>query len=216
MNQLPGSSRTSAAKAGWVVGLLLVGWLGFVLVPLPPEKKGTRAVTNAQVDSKLRTVGLTDNVDWDGLPDYFAVWAPQAHWHNDKAKFAYWHAGSRSYAYFFEVTRNQGTYRFRSITEKEALGSHQDHSFVKDHLHPSMTSDPGEQEEARYRDYPNHPFVFLPLLASTGIYPGRSPMELPEKEKPPGKSSVAIDLRADPLQVPSGVDLIKPDEQSKK
>ncbi len=116
----PFIGRISAAKAGWVIGLLFFGWLAFVFLPWP--KSDTKEPpppapvdVRAPYRAKLVAVGLPDNSDLDGLPEMFAIWADKAHWKNDRTKFAYWNPGSQDYTYFFEATRENGRVRFRQI-----------------------------------------------------------------------------------------------------
>lgn len=165
--------RTSARKAGWAVVLLLVAWLVLVLIPRSPEEKPVRVLSPAPVDSKLKAVGLIDNVDWEGLPELFAVWADDLEWDEDTTQFAYWNPGSNSYSYFFEVVRKNGRMRFSQMTKAEAYRLkwlNADGTYLKFIKPPS----PAEiTEEELISDSPTHPFIFFrPVPVSHGVQSG--------------------------------------------
>ena len=111
------SGRISAAKTGWVVVLLMVGWALFLILPFGRKEKiePEEVAVSRPGEDELAAVGLSYNVDWIGLPEYFAVWAGRTNWQDDKVRFAYWNPGSNSYSYYFEATRRDGRYRFRAI-----------------------------------------------------------------------------------------------------
>jgi hypothetical protein len=67
--------------------------------------------------SKLQAVGLPDNPDFEGLPEFFAVWAEHAEWKDNRTIFAYWHPGAQDFAYYFEAIRGPEGFRFRPIPE---------------------------------------------------------------------------------------------------
>lgn len=116
------SERLSAAKTGWVIVALMMGWVLFLVLPFGRDREEAPART-AELrpgEAELAAVGLTYNVDWVGLPAFFPVWADGFAWQGNKAKFAYWNPVSRSYSYFFEATREGNTFRFRELVAKEA------------------------------------------------------------------------------------------------
>ena len=114
------SGKLSAAKAGWLLALVFVGWLAFLFVPVPkPEPKPTPPYVKPP-PSRLVALGLPDNPDLEPLPEFFALWADHAEWKDDKTIFAYWNPGSNSYSYLFEATRANGSYRFKPIPRIDA------------------------------------------------------------------------------------------------
>ena len=113
----PVLERTSAAKAGWLVAALTVGWLLFLLLPGPVEERKPRPPPAPPPDTSLTRAGLPDYTDWVGLPEIFAVWADKAEWKDGKTRFGYWHPVMKNYSYYFEATRVEGGYRFREIPE---------------------------------------------------------------------------------------------------
>ncbi len=141
---------TSAGKAAWVIIVLVLAWVAFMFAPVPrhPSAPANEPV-RSRPESPLEAVGLRDYVDWQGLPDFFRVWADSAEWHGDRAWFAYWNPGTRSYSYFFEVTREAGTYRFREAGPAEVSRALHLKSAELETL--ALATDPS----------PTHPFVFL-------------------------------------------------------
>ena len=128
----PALEHTSAAKAGWVVIVLTVGWLVFLLLPDPlPEPTAAADTIPPQVSSLTRS-GLREYADWEGLPEIFAIWADKAEWKNNRTRFAYWHPVMKNYSYFFEAVRTAKGYRFREITEQRDSGHHWDESLGAD------------------------------------------------------------------------------------
>ena len=113
----PASERTSAATTGWLVVLLMVGWLAFVFVPWPTKAKAGKAPPEPTPPSGLVQAGLRDYTDWDGLPEIFAIWADRAQWKDGRTRFAYWHPVMKTYSYFFEVVRTEGKFHFTEIPE---------------------------------------------------------------------------------------------------
>jgi len=109
--------RTSAAKAGWVVAALTIGWLVFLLLPGPVAEKIPRPPPPPLPSTSLTRAGLPDYTDWAGLPEIFGIWADKAEWKDRKTRFAYWHPVTKSYSYYFEAIRIEGGYRFREIAE---------------------------------------------------------------------------------------------------
>jgi hypothetical protein len=151
------SHRISANRVGLFMVVLLLAWM--VASFYPRDKKAPPRVDVIPVmESKLHAVGLADNPDWEGLPEFFAVWAEHAGWKDDKAQFAYWDQRDQSYAYFFEATRENGKVRFRSIPEPqfiEGSGS----SYAKIYVNEPgvcMVADSDLKTES-----PEHPFVFF-------------------------------------------------------
>ncbi|MBL9214081.1 MAG: hypothetical protein JNG83_01255 [Opitutaceae bacterium] len=107
--------RSPLARAGWLVGVFALAWIGFLFLPMrrpqPPESSFDVVVPT----SKLRAVGLPDNPDLEGLPDFFEVWASRAEWRDERTEFAYWNPAAKDYSYTFEATRTPEGYRFRPI-----------------------------------------------------------------------------------------------------
>lgn len=147
------SERMSAAKAGWVLVLLLAGWVAFLVLPLSrPDHPGDAGAHPPPVrDAELAAAGLPDNPDWVGLPEFFAIWANALPWIDDRVRFAYWNPASNSYSYAFEATRQDGHIRFQEIPIARLLGGG-DH-FDPEQLAASQAAG-GEPESA------THPFVF--------------------------------------------------------
>jgi hypothetical protein len=113
--------RSSAAKAGWVFVAIFAGWLLFVFVPAPkPDVKPTEK-SPARPVSKLRLVGLPDNPDLEGLPEFFAVWADKAEWKDNRTVFAYWNPGTKDYTYFFQAVRRGREVRFHEIAKPDGF-----------------------------------------------------------------------------------------------
>lgn len=110
------NQRSPVAKAGWLIGLFLVGWLAFLFLPLPRSPEPMRPI-EVRSPSKLEQVGLRNYTDWEGLPEFFAIWADQAEWKDGRTRFAYWHPVMKTYSYYFEATRVDSGYRFREIAE---------------------------------------------------------------------------------------------------
>ncbi len=111
-------SATSRIPANWVgltLVLLLAVWLGFTL--FPRGEKPAPVIAPVVVESKLHAVGLEDNPDWEGLPEFFAIWADRAEWKDNQTRFFYWNPGMNAYSYEFEAVRVNGSYRFKVISE---------------------------------------------------------------------------------------------------
>lgn len=118
----PVLERASAAKVGWLVAALLLGWLGVLFLPAPVEEKTAKPPVAPPPATSLTRAGLSDYTDWVGLPEIFAVWADKAEWKDGKTRFAYWHPVTKNYSYYFEATRVEGSYRFREIPEPHDEG----------------------------------------------------------------------------------------------
>jgi hypothetical protein len=111
----PAMGRPSAAIAGWLFAAVFAAWLVFLLVPAPKPPAGIEPPSVPPALSKLAAVGLPDNPDFAGLPEYFALWADKADWVNDRALFAYWSPATLDYSYFFEAVRRDGKVRFHMV-----------------------------------------------------------------------------------------------------
>ncbi|MDI1247381.1 MAG: hypothetical protein PSV13_00735 [Lacunisphaera sp.] len=109
------SHRIPPNRVGLSLVLLLVAWL--VISYYPRDKTPPPVDAPPVVESKLRAVGLRDNPDWDGLPEFFAIWAERAEWSEGKTRFAYWHPVMKTYSYYFEAVRTGDAYRFKEIGE---------------------------------------------------------------------------------------------------
>ncbi len=113
----PASEGNFAAKAGWLIILLVSGWLVFLLLPRPENEPAAKPPEVPSPPSSLVRAGLRDYTDWEGLPEIFAVWADKAEWKDSKTRFAYWHPVMKTYSYYFEAVRVNGSYRFKEIAE---------------------------------------------------------------------------------------------------
>lgn len=199
--------RISVAKAGWLIVAFVVAWPLYVLLPFgsrpssPPTPREDRPI----VISKLSAVGLAPNVDWDGMPELFAVWAKQAEWLENKTQFAYWNPGSRSYSYFFEAMRDEDRIRFRAITKEEALTWKE---MMDDGSGAYVATDAG-LSPAELRSVgltepsPTHPFLFFKQLPLPLLY---------GPESRPSKISI---ISSDPA-APQKVDVSIPSESKQK
>jgi hypothetical protein len=113
----PALERTSAAKAGWLIIVLTVGWMAIVLWPGGPELPAAKPGAVPLPASSLTRAGLRENPDWEGLPEIFAIWADKADWKDNRTRFAYWHPVMKTYSYYFEAARSARGYLFREIAE---------------------------------------------------------------------------------------------------
>jgi hypothetical protein len=156
------------------------------------------SVAPVVVESKLHAVGLADNVDWEGMPELFAVWSEHAGWKDGKAQFAYWDQGYRSYSYFFEATRVNGKVRFRSIPEPEFIegsGSSFALIYVSD-PETCMVADTDLKAES-----PEHPFLFFkPMPVQWSVSRIGNPLE--HERVPTDKSRLKVDIRSMPVDLP--------------
>ena len=219
----PASERMSAAKAGWVLVMLMAAWAAFLVLPFGREKKSEsrKEPVERPGEAELAAVGLRYNVDWIGMPEIFTVWADQAHWYEEKVRFAYWDASSREYDYFFEATRRGKQVHFRAMSREEAskyCASFSGQVEVPDrvsYVRERLLPDAEITEDERAKQYPAHPFVFFPLLGFSGIYPNRTIVEVPKTTSTPD-SSVPIDLKVERMEVLSPHSLPKSDDQPKK
>ncbi len=184
------NQRIAPSRVLLILVMLLAVWLGFQFYP---RKKPVPPMVPVAAESKLRSVGLADNPDWDGLPEQFAVWADKISWNNNTVRFAYWNPGSRSYSYFFEARRRDSKYRFRAVSLQEPSNEANDF-YAEEGLDVS-------DDVRRDTESPTHPFVFplsglrLPTNAVTIPLPHRG---VPVYTKP----TVPIDLKPAPLVVP--------------
>jgi hypothetical protein len=108
------NQRVSPNRVALILALLLAAWLVFEFYP---RKKPAPSFPPVAAESKLHAVGLADNPDWDGLPEFFALWADHAEWKDGRTRFAYWHPVMKTYSYYFEATRSGEGVRFREIAE---------------------------------------------------------------------------------------------------
>jgi len=195
----PASGRISAAKTGWIIVLLMVGWALFLFLPFGREEKieSPKTPVERPGEADLAAVGLGYNVDWIGLPTYFTVWAEKAGWEDDHTKFAYWNPMTESYSYFFEATRAQGRYRFRPIARTD-LEKEPAYYFDEDDTPSEKVPEPKNESST-------HPFIFwytrrgpvsIPILPKLGAKPpwSRDPAEPPPK--------VEVEMHPAPLKVP--------------
>lgn len=111
---LAANQRVSPNRAMLILALLLAVWLGFQFYP---RRQPAPLLPPVMAESKLRAVGLADNLDWEGLPEFFAIVADKAEWKEDRTRFAYWHPVMKTYSYYFEATRGSAGFRFREIAE---------------------------------------------------------------------------------------------------
>lgn len=191
------SGRISANKVGAVLAVLLLVWLAIVVWPRLRRQQPPNVPMVARVESKLNAVGLADNVDWQGLPEFFAVWANDAPWEQNRTKFAYWSEATRAYAYLFEATRVDGGYRFRLLDPREAFAD------ADRALELELLSEMTENMTARHEGSPHHPFVFLPLSRLLGV--GQRVSAASPKSGPAAARSaptVQVDLKPETLSVP--------------
>ncbi len=184
------SHRIPPNRVGLSLVLLLVAWLVFSFYPR--NEKPAPVAAPLVAESKLHAVGLQDNPDWEGLPEFFAIWADHAQWKDGKTRFAYWNPGSRTYAYYFEATRHEGNYRFRAISTQEM--AREGLQYVGEEFADAM--DAAQQND----ESPTHPFVFLHEAAV--IRPYRpSPPQINADLTGQG-TTVPVDLKPTPLRLP--------------
>ena len=117
----PALERTSAAKAGWLIIVLTVGWMVFVLWPDPASESDAKPAPIPPPVTSLTRAGLREYTDWEGLPEYFSLWAERAEWRDGRTRFAYWNPVMKDYSYEFEATRTKSGYRFREVNEIDNL-----------------------------------------------------------------------------------------------
>ena len=113
----PALERTSAANAGWLIILVMVGWIGFVFWPWPRNLPPARPAAVPLPVTSLTRSGLAEYTDWGGLPEIFAIWADKAEWKHNRTRFAYWHPVMKTYSYYFEAIRTAGGFHFKEIAE---------------------------------------------------------------------------------------------------
>ncbi len=189
-------SRFTTRQAGWIALAVFAAWVVFLLVPRMREPKPSAPTALPPVvvtESKLQAVGLADNPDWYGLPDYFAIWAGSVEWVENRAIFAYWNPGSYSYSYFFEARREGGQVRFRNLPAKPAGG-------------PLELDDDALAEYARARkgDSPTHPFVFATKLPTPVTGPAlRLSRSSDPMGKPGGIEKVEVNPGVQPIAPPA-------------
>jgi|CXWL01.1.fsa_nt_gi hypothetical protein len=200
----PASQRLPANQAGLILVGLVTVWVIFIFVsrrekPAPP-------VASVVTESKLKAVGLPDNVDWEGLPGFFDVFADHAVWENGKAQFAYWNPGSHSYSYFFEATQEDGKVRFRPIS-KAMLSVSLD----------LLLQELGEKDDSNY-EVPTHPIVFPePMVRAKGGFGLNHAPEFKPESSSADQSQVKIEIRTVPLLPETSTkNQPSPDEPGKK
>ena len=118
----------------WValsLALLLAVWLGFQFLP---QKKPALPPVMAVAESKLHAVGLADNPDWEGLPEFFAIVADKADWREGRTRFAYWHPVMKTYSYYFEATRDGERVSFKEISEPHDSDHYWDEGMAEESL----------------------------------------------------------------------------------
>ncbi len=142
----PANQRVAPNRVVLILALLLAVWLGFEFYPRNPKQ--TPPMSPVAAESKLRAVGLADNPDWEGLPEFFAIVADKAEWNDDRTRFAYWHPVMKTYSYYFEATRGSTGFRFKEITEPHD---------------PDHYWDEGMGEDSRIRFYHPVPAADQPL-----------------------------------------------------
>ncbi len=165
--------RTSAAKAGWVIIVLTVGWLVFLLLPDRPPRPAPVPESGPVPASSLPRSGLRDFSDWEGLPEIFAIWADRAEWRDNRTRFAYWHPVMKNYSYFFEAVRTTKGYRFREIAEPSDPGHHWDESLGADCPIQFFVTDPASREMTPM------PVRQSAVAPDTPGVPSKVPVELP-------------------------------------
>lgn len=112
----PTQTRTSAAKAGWLIGLLFAGWLVFLLAPRLREAPAPAPESVVKrTPTRLAALGLEDITDLEQVPEMFAIWADFGEWRDNRTRFAYWSPGAQDYIYHIEGRRTPDGYRFRMI-----------------------------------------------------------------------------------------------------
>ncbi len=167
----PVLERTSAAKASCVIILLTVGWLVFVLLPGPAEKKAAPRAAMPLHSTSLTRAGLREYIDWEGLPEIFAIWADKADWKDGKTRFAYWHPVMKNYSYFFEARRVDEGHRFREIPEPrepdhfwdESLGEECPIQFYRSQESAKLPLLPGPAKPALDHEKPEQRQLSIPL-----------------------------------------------------
>lgn len=122
--------RVSPNTAGLIFVLLLAAWLVFLF--LPRQQEPAPLVAPVVTASKLLAVGLADNPDWDGLPEFFAIIADKAEWKDGRTRFAYWHPVMKTYSYYFEAIRNGERVSFKEITEPHDPDHYWDEEMAED------------------------------------------------------------------------------------
>ena len=184
---------TSARKASWIIVLLLLAWVIFLFAPFPLREKPapTSSLPPIAAQSKLESVGLANNPDWQGLPDYFVIWAGQLEWRGDKTVFAYWNPGSNSYSYLFEATRGNGRYRFRAITSRELVMEGNAYCGTED-------GENVEEVMGRTQETSTHPFVFFRSNVVMPVSPRLTPSVISNPGTFP-QVEVPVDLKPEKL-----------------
>lgn len=197
-------NRIPANQVVWLLVGLVVIWVAWLFVPKSEKPRATNPPM--VIESKLRAVGLRDNPDWDGLPEFFTVWADHAGWKDDKAQFAYWNPGSRSYSYFFEAARSKGKIRFRSLSKTELS--------VEASVFDEKTSEWEREGRPTQFESPDHPFVFFVPRPSSAWHTELFPVRHPPLDEP--RSKVDVKLETGSLFQPPIDQPLDPNAGSKK
>lgn len=121
--KFPGGSRLTPVQGAWLLALLTLGWLVFLFFPKPKPPPEPLPPFEIRSPSKLEQLGLPNNPDLKGLPDFFGIWASGADWRDNRTYFAYWHPGADAFAYYVEARRTgEKTYRFRLVMDPTKAG----------------------------------------------------------------------------------------------
>ena len=123
------NQRIAPNRVALILALLLGVWLVFQFYP---RKKPAPPLPSVGAESKLRAFGLPDNVDLEGLPEFFAIVADKAEWKDGRTRFAYWHPVMKTYSYYFEASRKSTGFRFREIPEPHEPDHYWDEEMAED------------------------------------------------------------------------------------
>jgi len=179
------SQRVAPNRVALILILLVAAWLVFSFLPKRMSVSAP-ALPSVAAESKLDSVGLANNPDWMGLPDYFAVWAGSLPWENETTVFAYWSLGGRRYADFFSATRGEGGYRFRVLSRKEVSDwATEFFEEGEEEVAGALAADVGQS--------PTHPFIFLSRPTITPPQRGRHHDASPWRVARPSRVEVKID-----------------------
>lgn len=184
--------RTSAAKAGWVVGVILATWLVFLLVPAKRDSAPPEPIARVpSPPSRLAGYGLPDNPVLEMLPAFFEVWAEQAAWRDDRTRIAWWDPFIQDFGYFFEVTRSGGRYRFSEISKPEGYDEEFSDAGAGSENAPLRLIERALQEGKLVVVRPGGGIVRrLPVLPPP---PLRIPVDLPQSAVPAPAPDIKID-----------------------
>lgn len=185
------SARLSAAQTGWVIALLMTGWALFLILPFGREDAAAapKIPVERPGEAELAVAGLRYNVDFIGLPQYFAIWADRIEWMGNETEFAYWNPGTSSYSYVIRATRiGEKQYRFRHMRTEPAV---------------NQASNAVPESET-------HPFIFpvakAPALEESAGTQTESPILRPAVETPRAN----VRLEPAPLAAPKKLETESP------